>query len=119
MKAIVAGGRHGKFSINDALRLAYLLGTYHVDEVVHGDYGHVDKGAGRVGHALALKVTPFPADWDTYGKSAGPRRNGAMARYVGAEGILISFPGGRGTVDMIAQATAMGLRHIEAWDVSR
>ena len=116
MKAIVAGGRKYNFVVADALRLAYLLGWYRVHEVVHGNNGHVDKAAGRVGKALGLIVTPFDADWDMYGKSAGPRRNREMGIYVGAEeSLLITWPGGAGTANMLECAEAIGIPHIEAW----
>lgn len=58
-------------------------------------------------HNLSLKVVP--ADWKTYGRSAGPRRNEQMARMAGT---LIAFWDGksRGTKNMIDTAKRFGLR---------
>lgn len=58
-------------------------------------------------HNLSLKVVP--ADWKTYGRSAGPRRNEQMARMAGT---LIAFWDGksRGTKNMIDTAKRLGLR---------
>lgn len=58
-------------------------------------------------HNLSLKVVP--ADWKTYGRSAGPRRNEQMARMAGT---LIAFWDGksRGTKNMIDTAKKLGMR---------
>lgn len=58
-------------------------------------------------HNLSLKIVP--ADWKTYGRSAGPRRNEQMARIAGT---LIAFWDGksRGTKNMIDTAKKLGLR---------
>ena len=57
-------------------------------------------------HNLSLKIVP--ADWKTYGRSAGPRRNEQMARIAGT---LIAFWDGksRGTKNMIDTAKRLGL----------
>lgn len=48
-----------------------------------------------------------PAEWATYGKSAGPRRNTMLLHYL-PNGV-VAFPGGDGTADMCRQAEAAGL----------
>jgi len=75
------------------------------------------RGADRMGEEYAeewgIKCTVFPADWDTYGKAAGPIRNEQMAKYAAEadRGILIAFPVGesRGTRNMIELAKRYGL----------
>jgi len=45
---------------------------------------------------------PYPADWETYGRAAGPIRNQKM---LDSEQInlCVAFPGGAGTADMVAR----------------
>lgn len=71
-------------------------------------------GADSLGERYAaergLQVERHPADWDKYGKSAGPRRNAEMAAVADA---LIAFPkqgeANKGTLNMIETAKAKGL----------
>jgi hypothetical protein len=53
-----------------------------------------------------VPVKQFPADWNKYGKAAGPIRNAQMAKYADA---VILFPGGRGTANMRKLAKEHGL----------
>ena len=64
------------------------------------------KGADALGeryaeeHGLPCKV--FPADWDKYGKAAGPIRNKQMAEY--ADACIVFWDGkSRGTNNMITE----------------
>ena len=60
-------------------------------------------GADTLAHEWAnsrkLVVVRSPADWKTYGKSAGIIRNKSMLDY--APQVVIAFKGGRGTENMI------------------
>lgn len=69
---------------------------------VYGADGLGEKYANLHGHA----VKPFPANWEAFGKSAGPVRNKEMAQYVGQEGGCVCFWDGksRGTGNMIKNA---------------
>ena len=57
----------------------------------------------------------YPADWDTHGRGAGPIRNKQMLEE-GKPDLVIAFPGGKGTANMIGQAKEAGIpvREIEA-----
>lgn len=65
-------------------------------------------------HALMwarVAVVPFEsyrADWDKYGKAAGPIRNARMLAE-GKPDLVVAFPGGRGTEDMKRRARAAGV----------
>lgn len=74
-------------------------------------------GADTMGEWFAednnLKLTVFEADWNKYGRAAGPIRNEQMAKYAAEadRGILIAFPIGKspGTRNMIKLANQYGL----------
>lgn len=53
-------------------------------------------------------VIRMDANWDFYGKKAGPIRNTWMLKYATPD-LVIAFPGGGGTADMVAQAEAAGI----------
>lgn len=58
-----------------------IASKFHITEVVCG----MAKGADSLGEDWAkrnkIPIKYFPADWDKYGRSAGPIRNGEMAKY--------------------------------------
>ncbi len=47
------------------------------------------------------------AKWETYGKAAGPIRNREMLLNLPA--LVVAFPGGKGTADMVRQAERAGI----------
>jgi hypothetical protein len=58
-----------------------------------------------------IQVLPFKADWDAYGRAAGPRRNQQMLEE-GLPDRVLAFPGGPGTRDMVERAETAGV-HVE------
>ncbi len=56
--------------------------------------------------------TPSPevyeADWHEHGRAAGPIRNARMIAE-GRPDLVIAFPGGRGTADMVSRARKAGI----------
>jgi len=109
-KVIIAGGR--EFSDYEYLRScadADLAGITDDIEIVSGGASGADALGERYAKEKGRTVALFPADWNRYGRSAGPRRNRQMAEYADA---LIAFWDGqsRGTKNMIDTATAKGLK---------
>lgn len=86
-----------------------------ITEVVSGCARGADAGGEAWAKQRGVPVKYFPADWDKYGRSAGPRRNQQMAEYAEA---LIAFPGGRGTANMVNQATERGLKVLD-WRIQK
>lgn len=82
-------------------------------------YSGAARGADKWGEAWAkthgIEVEKYPADWDRYGKRAGPIRNRAMAEW--ADGAII-FKGGRGTADMFNVAKGAGLITLDLRNLS-
>ena len=75
------------------------------------------RGADTLGEQFAkeykLSIKYFTADWNTYGKSAGYRRNAEMANYAKEDnGVLIAFWDGKskGTKHMIDLAKSNNIR---------
>lgn len=55
-----------------------------------------------------LPYMTFPANWDRFGKAAGPIRNKWMLEY-GQPDLVVAFPGGKGTAHMVKIATEAGV----------
>lgn len=78
--------------------------------------GHCPSGADLLGEQFAMrnhmKLTLFPAEWDTYGKAAGPIRNRQMAEYAAPDGYCVVFWDGksRGSQNMITEASKAGIK---------
>ena len=54
----------------------------------------------------------FPADWEKHGKAAGFIRNQQMLDE-GMPDLVVAFPGGKGTADMVRRAKKAGVEVIE------
>jgi hypothetical protein len=78
--------------------------------VVHGVSWGADEIADEVARALGLETDPFPADWLTYKRAAGPIRNSAMVAS-GAD-VCLAFshePDMGGTGDCTKKARRAGI----------
>jgi len=77
------------------------------DTIIHGGARGADTLADEWGKRMALRILAMPADWDRHGRSAGPLRNQAML----AKGpqLVVAFPGGKGTADMVRRAREMNV----------
>ena len=107
MKLIIAGSRS---VLNIAILIAALntIPFWNVKTVLCGTATGVD----TLGKIWALRsripVEYYPADWDTYGKSAGYKRNVTMAE--NADALLAIWDGkSKGTKHMIDIANERGL----------
>lgn len=82
-------------------------------EIISGTARGADSLGERFAYNYKLKLKKFPADWNTYGKSAGYRRNSDMAIYAKQDnGVLIAFwdEKSKGTKHMIDLANKNNLR---------
>jgi len=75
--------------------------------IVHGAAPGADSLAAEEAALRGLDVEAHPADWSTHGKAAGPIRNQRMLE-AGAE-LVIAFPDGRGTADMVRRSREAGI----------
>lgn len=58
-----------------------------------------------------MDIRSYRADWKTHGRPAGPLRNTKMLDDNEVD-LVVAFPGGRGTADMVRQAL---LRGVPVW----
>lgn len=80
--------------------------------IIHGDARGADQIAGEWGRRMAIGVVAIPADWSGHGMKAGPLRNQLMLdTYKPA--VVIAFPGGQGTADMVRRSRRTGADVIE------
>ena len=78
--------------------------------IIHGDAAGADKLAGAVAFDLKLTVDIYPANWELYGRAAGPLRNVEMLRsgrpdfVVGFHNNLEASRGTRHMLDIASKA---------------
>jgi hypothetical protein len=69
--------------------------------------------AGAIAERLGYHVIPHPADWEKYGKAAGPIRNAEMIRRHPDLELVLAFHDNlaisRGTRDMVVLADKKGI----------
>lgn len=83
--------------------------------LIEGGALGADRFARRWATDRGVRLQTFDADWMKYGRSAGPIRNKAMLA-VGRPDLVIAFPGGRGTANMVRQAREFDIPVLELHD---
>jgi len=111
-KILICGGRdyedYGR--LEDELNLLWRAeGEY---TIIHGCARGADSLAGQYAKQYNNPVEEYPADWDKYGRRAGPLRNIQMLEE-GKPDLVVAFPGGRGTAHMIKIAQDAGVEVIK------
>jgi len=106
MKVIVCGGRDWGcpefiYAELEKLKLKPLQ-----DMIIHGGARGVDSIAGEFAESYDIPCLRVPADW-TIGRAAGFYRNKHMLTY--QPDLVVAFPGGKGTANMIQLAREAGL----------
>ena len=107
MRVIIAGSR----SMTEAVQVTMAIAQsgFVIREVISGGARGVDTLGEAWARTHHIPVRRFPADWRHYGKSAGFRRNEAMAHV--ADALIAVWDGSSpGTNHMIATARQRGLR---------
>lgn len=107
---IIAGGR--SVSLNESQRnaLTRLLARFPEAVVMSGGAKGADTDGIALASGLGLETRVEVADWETYGRSAGARRNAVLVNLAKEAGraVLIAFPGGKGTEDMVVKCRRAG-----------
>lgn len=110
MRVLVCGGRN----YNDLGNVWSQLDVIHslegpIEVVIHGGASGADMLGKKWAVANNVRHTAFKPDWNAYGPAAGPIRNKRMLDE-GKPDLVLAFPGGRGTDDMVRQAREAGVR---------
>lgn len=112
MKVLVCGGRDCQEVdlIHKTLNAIHAEGP--ITLLIHGAAKGADWWAGQWAVSNGIDVCTFPANWAHHGKPAGPRRNTVMLLY-SEPNLVVAFPGGSGTADMVKKAKAGGFTVME------
>lgn len=104
MRVLVCGGR----DFDDPGLLFKTLENHHIEKLIEGGARGADRIARQYAYTMNIPKLTFEADWKKYGNSAGPIRNQQMIDE-GKPDLVIAFPGGRGTADMVKRAIKAGV----------
>lgn len=111
---LVCGGRTYK----DWAHLVMVLDAIDIEDapitkIVNGAALGADKMSTGWALSNGTDFVEYPADWKQYGKAAGAIRNQLMLDSEAID-MVVSFPGGNGTADMIKRAKARGINVVDS-----
>lgn len=126
MKVLVCGGRKYWKMFEMTAILDKLNKERVIHFIIHGDAPGADRLAGQWADRRGILCKPYPADWDNITRPGAVVRNrkGYGTQYDAAAGhvrnqkmldvekpdLVVAFPGGDGTQDMIRRAEAAGVK---------
>lgn len=108
MRVLVCGGRNFDRPTTVYRALDALHKKVGIDVVIEGNARGADRMAGYWARKNRIENRKFPADWDAFGKSAGHIRNAQMLTE-GQPDMVVAFPGGPGTANMVKRAEDAGI----------
>lgn len=111
-RVLVCGGRNFSDQALVDATLTRLMKVRGIDVLIEGNARGADRMAGFWARRNRVTNLKFNADWDTHGNKAGLIRNQRMLDE-GRPDLVIAFPGGRGTADMVRRAKAAGIEVVE------
>lgn len=112
--AIATLQRHGR-NREELFRRDFIASP--VTHIIHGGAKGVDTMAGNAARVLGIQEVVCPANWNKFDKGAGPIRNTWMLDLLDPQHDLVMlFPGGKGTQDMVNKAVENGFRIYTYYD---
>lgn len=112
VRVLVCGGRAYTDKARVFRELDELEETRGIQIVLHGGAPGADDCAEAWANQRGVLSRWWKAEWNKHGRAAGPIRNETMLRE-GKPDLVLAFPGGRGTADMVRRALAAGVEVIE------
>lgn len=111
MKLLVCGGRD--FTDYDLFfkHIDYICKTNYIETIIEGGASGADQLAEQYAVGKGIEHIKVKAEWDKYGRSAGPIRNTQMLKMLEPNDKVLAFWDGssRGTSNMIKQAQGANL----------
>lgn len=108
-RILICGDRHWSAHVPIEQVLIWVTRTNPRSTIIHGGAYGADGLAGNLAHVLGLRVRVFKAEWERYGKRAGPIRNALMIAD-GEPEIVFAYTDdlsqSHGTRDMVKKALA-------------
>jgi predicted Rossmann-fold nucleotide-binding protein len=108
IRVLVCGGRDWGDELAVELVLNHLHARFGIVAVIHGAARGADAMGMQWANRHGIHHIPYPANWQLFGLGAGRRRNRKMAKE-GKADLVVAFPGGNGTADMIEVARRAGM----------
>lgn len=112
MRVLMCGSRYWKDRVKIRIELERLLDE--VEEfftIIQGEARGADTLAREEAVDLGINVESFPAQWEAFGKAAGPMRNQAMLD--SGVDLVIAFhedlSASKGTLDMVRRSRKAGV----------
>lgn len=108
MRVLVCGGRDfdDRERLEAALRLLHKANGFSL--LIQGGAKGADTMAREWAAKENIATLTFNPDWEAHGKAAGAIRNQQMIDE-GMPSLVVAFPGGKGTEDMLNRARKAGL----------
>ncbi len=121
MRVLVCGGRDYSDwdNFNDTMQKinATFDSIGNISMIAHGGASGADTMAGIWAKYNGIPTKEYKVtqdEWLKLGRAAGPIRNAQMLKEFGPD-VVVAFPGGRGTGDMVQRAKAHGVKVIEVY----
>lgn len=110
VRVLVCGGR----DYNDREAIGYYLDSLkpRPEIIINGGARGADSHANAWAVWRQVRQWVFYPDWETHGRAAGPMRNQRMLDEAKPD-LVVAFPGGSGTADMVSRAKKAGVRTVE------
>lgn len=112
MRVLVCGGRDFDDWKVLSRSLAKICGVFRGPNpdivIIQGEAIGADFLAKVYAKYVGFSYESYPADWKKHGREAGPIRNQQMLDE-GKPDIVVAFPGGNGTADMVRRAKKAGV----------
>ncbi len=108
MKVLVSGSRYYK----DYQKILSIVKSLDIDLLITGGCRGADTLAARATRQCDIRYVEYPADWQRFGKSAGPKRNQQMLDLENPDLLLVfheDLTRSKGTRDMLHRAIKAGI----------